>query len=119
MVETLQRAMSTNGSPNARQSKTERHRKDHEANERLRTSDTTASANARQWDRDRAIETQVRAELQKSSYHPVRQVSCDVCRSVIRLSGRVPSFYLKQVAQTIVRRLLEVSLAIENHLEAD
>jgi osmotically-inducible protein OsmY len=82
-----------------------------------RRAKTAAPADTMQ--RERAIETQARAELQNSSYEPIRQVSCDVCQCVVTLSGRVPSFYMKQIAQTIVRPLLDGSLIIDNQLEVD
>jgi hypothetical protein len=36
---------------------------------------------------------------------------------VIRLSGQLPSFYLKQVAQTLVARRLNGSAGIDNRVE--
>ena len=79
--------------------------------------ETSVPADAMQ--RQRTIETQARAELQKSRYYSIRQVSCDVCQCVVRLSGRVPSFYMKQIAQAIVRPLLDGGLIIDNQLEVD
>ena len=117
--ETLQRPADANGSAKTHGRETKRRREHHKANERPSTAETTASANAMQRDRDRAIETQARAKLQKSSYYSVRQVSCDVCQCVVMLSGRVPSFYMKQMAQSVVLHLLEGRLVIDNQLEVD
>lgn len=69
--------------------------------------------------RDRAVATQARAALQRSNYACLRRVSCDVCQGVVTLSGRVPSFYLKQLAQTIVLRLASDIWVIDNQLEVD
>ncbi len=66
-----------------------------------------------------AVEAQVRAELRTCSYHPVRSVSCEVRGSVLSLRGRVPSYYMKQIAQTIVRHLLKDTVVINNELEVD
>ena len=41
----------------------------------------------------------VRAELASSPYAALRQVRCTLEGDVLTLSGRVPSFYLKQMAQ--------------------
>ena len=69
--------------------------------------------------RARAIEDRASAVLRSSSYHPIRHVSCEVSERVLILRGRVPSFYLKQIAQTVVRHLLENGLVIDNRVEVD
>jgi hypothetical protein len=38
---------------------------------------------------------------------------------VLILQGRVPTFYLKQVAQTVVRDLLNDGFVIDNRVEVD
>ena len=86
------------------------------AKERPCRDDTTPSATEQ---RDRAIEDEARAVLGTSSYQPVRHVSCEVYGQVLILRGRVPSFYMKQIAQTIVRHLLYGSLVLDNQLEVD
>lgn len=67
----------------------------------------------------RVIEDKAIALLQSSSYRPVRRVSCEVRRQVLILRGRVPSFYMKQMAQTIVRELLSEGIAINNEVEVE
>ncbi len=67
----------------------------------------------------RAIEDRASAVLRSSCYHPVRHVSCEVRERVLILRGRVPSFYLKQIAQTVVRDLLSDGLVIDNRVEVD
>ncbi len=69
--------------------------------------------------RDRGFEEKARSALQSSSYQAVRDVSCEVCDCVLILRGRVPSFYMKQIAQTVVRHLLDGSLVLDNQLEVD
>jgi len=46
-------------------------------------------------------------------------VACEVRQRVLVLRGRVPSFYLKQVVQTVVRDLLSDGLVIDNQVEVD
>jgi hypothetical protein len=43
--------------------------------------------------------------LQSSSYTTLRWLRCEVMDAVVIVHGIVPSYYLKQVAQTIVLRL--------------
>ncbi len=69
--------------------------------------------------RNRAIEDRLRAELLKSPYWSIRQVSCKVQDTVVTLRGSVPSFYMKQIAQTVVRFGIVDGLVINNRLEVD
>ena len=43
-----------------------------------------------------------KSRLQQSSYPEVRNVSCEVRDDVLILSGRVSSYYFKQLAQALV-----------------
>ena len=43
--------------------------------------------------------------LQSSSYTTLRRLRCEVMDAVVIVHGVLPSYYLKQVAQTIVLRL--------------
>jgi hypothetical protein len=54
--------------------------------------------------------------LQGSGYLVLRSVRCDVEDGVIVLSGTVPSFYLKQVAQAVLLRLGGIR-AVRNAVE--
>ena len=54
--------------------------------------------------------------LNKSTYHALRGVTCLYHEGIITICGRVPSFYLKQVAQSIVGAIEEVGGVI-NRLE--
>ena len=40
--------------------------------------------------------------LVDSSYPELRTISCDFSDGVLSLRGKVPSFYLKQIAQSLV-----------------
>jgi hypothetical protein len=73
-----------------------------------------------QWrDKQNWLEAEANAVVAESSYHAVRRVSCEVRDCVLILRGRVPSFYMKQIAQTVVRHLLESGMVINNQLEVD
>ncbi len=53
--------------------------------------------------------------LRGSSHCELRQVTCEFSAGTAMLTGQVSSYYLKQVAQTIVRQLPQVS-RVENRL---
>lgn len=55
-------------------------------------------------------------ELHRSSYLDLRGVRCSCREGVLTLRGRLHSFYLKQVAQTLVRELPDVR-RVENDIE--
>jgi osmotically-inducible protein OsmY len=48
------------------------------------------------------VATEVVARLRQSGYSALRDISCDIRGEHARLLGRLPSHYLKQVAQAIV-----------------
>ena len=52
---------------------------------------------------DENIEREVYARLAVCPYLPIRQLDCECENGIVRLLGQVPTFYLKQVAQTLVR----------------
>ena len=61
------------------------------------------------------IEKAVQSQLRASGYGSLREIDCQVREGVAVLSGVVPSFHMKQMAQTIVMKLDDVS-GIENRL---
>jgi hypothetical protein len=56
-------------------------------------------------DRDTDLQRLVLGTLRASDYPPVRELTCEVLDGVVILSGRVPSYYLKQMAQALILRL--------------
>jgi osmotically-inducible protein OsmY len=54
--------------------------------------------------------------MRHSGYQELRGVSCDFHEGVLTLRGRVPSYYLKQVAQSLVFDLDGVQ-ELSNRLE--
>jgi hypothetical protein len=63
-----------------------------------------------------AVEAEARSRLRASGYHQLRIVSCEFREGVLTLRGHVSTFYLKQVAQTLIRDL-DGAGEINNRLE--
>jgi osmotically-inducible protein OsmY len=57
---------------------------------------------------DRLIREKVDRALIDSGYAPLRSIHFDVFEGVVELSGCVPSFYVKQLAQAAVLRLEQI-----------
>jgi osmotically-inducible protein OsmY len=57
---------------------------------------------------DGSIREKVNRVLQETGYAPLRCIQCDVSDGVVELTGSVPSFYIKQLAQTAVLRLEQI-----------
>lgn len=64
----------------------------------------------------KAVEAAAEARLRQSAYPEVRRVTCRFREGVLTLQGRVSSYYLKQIAQTLVFRV-EGLVAIDNRLD--
>ena len=64
------------------------------------------------------VEAEAEARLRQSSYREVRCVTCEFHEGVLTLRGRVPTFYLKQVAQSLVLRM-ERAEEINNRVEVE
>jgi osmotically-inducible protein OsmY len=64
---------------------------------------------------DRSIRECVNQVLRDTGYAPLRCIHCDVADGVVELTGSVPSFYVKQLAQTAVLRLGQIR-GIKNQL---
>lgn len=65
----------------------------------------------------RTIEVVAQDELRRSRYWAVRHASCQLQDGVLTIHGRVPSYYLKQIAQNLLLHRIEAHVAIENRLE--
>jgi osmotically-inducible protein OsmY len=61
------------------------------------------------------IEETARTRLRRKAYLALRHVSCNYQNGVLVLRGRLPSYYLKQVAQEAVGRLAGVD-RVENQI---
>ena len=62
------------------------------------------------------VQAEAQSRLRKSGYHELHVVSCEFHEGVLTLRGRVSSFYLKQVAQEVIRRL-DGAEEVNNRLE--
>lgn len=61
-----------------------------------------------------AVEALATETLWNSSHPALRSVNCRLCDGVLVLSGTVPTYYQKQVAQGLVLHLLEGMAVIHN-----
>ena len=62
------------------------------------------------------ITHEARIQLRRSSYLAMRGVSCEVQAGTARLHGRLSTYFLKQVAQTIVAGVEGVRM-VANQIE--
>ena len=60
-----------------------------------------AASQSRKFDRN--LVARAESRLQKSGYPALRDIRCESQEGVFVLRGHVPSYYLKQVAQELVR----------------
>jgi osmotically-inducible protein OsmY len=67
----------------------------------------------------RHLEALVRADLRKSSYDEVGRVTCTLHERVLTLSGRVSTYYLKQIAQRIALDRLKGAGTVVNELRVE
>lgn len=65
---------------------------------------------------DRSIEEAAAAILRESPYPQLRQVRCEFSGGVLILHGQLPTFHLKQLAQTVVQSLDE-DVDVDNRIE--
>ncbi len=66
----------------------------------------------------RRIGEAAEARLRSAKYVELRVVSCEFREGVLTLRGHVPSYYLKQMAQSVVEGVPGV-LELDNQLEVD
>ena len=62
------------------------------------------------------IQTEVQTRLRNSGYHELHRVSCEFHEGVLTLRGCVSSYYLKQLAQELIRHL-DGAEEVNNRLE--
>ncbi len=77
----------------------------------------SADSNPRDW-----IGVEVESRLRRSGYRALRGVSCNVTAGTARLYGRLPSHYLKQIAQEVagsVAGIDSIHNLIEVHVATD
>ncbi len=59
---------------------------------------------------DRQMHAAAATALAASKYGPLRKLDCRVSAGVVEITGSVPSFYLKQLAQAAVLQLYPASI---------
>lgn len=64
----------------------------------------------------RVVQAEAQLRLRKSGYPELRLIACVFHEGVLTLRGRVTTYYLKQMAQTLIRELESVG-EINNRLE--
>jgi osmotically-inducible protein OsmY len=67
-------------------------------------------------DEKQVVEAGAQSRLRTSGYRQLYLVSCEFHEGVLTLRGHVPTFHLKQIAQTLIRNLDGVE-EINNRLE--
>ena len=73
---------------------------------------------ATQTERSALLHDAVIAALRSSGYRLLGNLECQVCGDLVILAGILPSFYLKQVAQTIAMSVDQVR-EVRNVVEVD
>jgi osmotically-inducible protein OsmY len=68
---------------------------------------------------DRQMESVVRADLRQFSRHEMARVACTINERVLTLTGRVSSYYLKQMAQRIAFERLSNTVQIVNEIQVE
>jgi hypothetical protein len=58
-----------------------------------------------EWSGDQDLETAAQKLLAASGYAALRKLQCEVTETRVIVRGSLPSYYLKQKAQSILRRL--------------
>jgi osmotically-inducible protein OsmY len=66
---------------------------------------TMASARPRLAAANQPVLDGVRQQLQSSPFYAIRALRCDFHEGVVTLRGSLPSYYLRQIAQSLVRRV--------------
>jgi hypothetical protein len=67
----------------------------------------------------RHLESLVREDLRQSSYDEVGRVTCVLNEGLLTLSGRVSSYYLKQIAQRIALKRIDGTATVVNELRVE
>jgi hypothetical protein len=85
--------------------------------ETIRTAERFGVETTLEASRSFLIERAVQSALGRSQYLSLRLLSCEVSKGRLILKGVVPSYCLKQMAQTLVRKLLPEEHSIDNQME--
>lgn len=64
-----------------------------------------------------AVQTSATAAMRRAAYPQIQRVQCEFAGGSLRLHGRVASYYMKQMAQSIAGQAIPSSVEIDNQLE--
>ena len=64
-----------------------------------------------------SIQAATEQGLRSSPYSALKHVSCDCQGGVLVLRGRLPTYYLKQIAQEVVAHQFDKVERLENRIE--
>ncbi len=67
--------------------------------------------------RPTSIQAAAEQGLRSSPYSALKHVSCDCQGGVLVLRGRLPTYYLKQIAQEVVAHQFDKVERLENRIE--
>lgn len=70
-------------------------------------------------DPDAGLEAIVESALQHSSYSAIRRVRCHIVGGILTLRGQVPTYFLKQVAQSLASKAADVHRLVNRIEVAD
>ncbi len=77
---------------------------------------STSALSVNKTAKPQVLERVAEVRLRESGHRPLRDLSCTSNGGTVSIHGSVPSYYMKQLAQTIVGRVDEVR-RIENHVK--
>ena len=67
-----------------------------------------ATVPTQEFDRDEHLRNCAEVALRSSGYGSLRRLTCAACDGRVVLTGKVPTYHLKQVAQAVIMRLMQV-----------
>lgn len=59
----------------------------------------------------------IRSSLTQSPYRPIRELSCDCDNGAVVISGRLPTYYLRQVVIALAMCVLPDGVLFESEIE--
>lgn len=68
-------------------------------------------------ERKRELNLEIAAELKRSPYYSLRRITCEFRNGVLTIQGRVPSYFLKQLALALAQRCAKGRATIDDQVE--
>lgn len=73
------------------------------------------SAGSPQFDRNQSIARAAKRALEQSAYRSLQGIDCEYSEGQLILRGTVPSYYMKQVAQSLLKPISSIQ-RVDNRL---